>query len=248
MPCNPRSRFVECLDITIAAGTATNTAVVTFAGSFASAPTVQVSSSNGDLIASWESVLTTGFTARLTSSVPLAPGVSITATVSWVADSGTGSIGPTGPTGATGATGAMGGVGNVVPVAFAVGSGSGNYSVTASGWTVIDGSGLSVTIAAAAGDVVCSTFQHPLLPPGAGCFMTFDVGGTKLGDADGLVYAYNNVWIPTTLVAYHVVASGEISGGNVTIEPYWKVASGTAQIENVSGNVTPSLYVANLLH
>ena len=105
------------LSITIPAGDATATGGVVFSPALSPAPTVLVSSSDGTLIASVENVTTSGFDARLTASVPEAPGVSQTATVYWVADSGTGSTGPagatgpagpSGPAGATGASGAAG--------------------------------------------------------------------------------------------------------------------------------------------
>ncbi len=103
------------VSITIASGSSTNTAVVAFPGTFSVAPIVTVASDNGDVIASWESVTTTDFTARITSSVVLGTGVSITAVVSWVADSGTGSIGPTGPTGPAGSDGSDGSTGPTGP-------------------------------------------------------------------------------------------------------------------------------------
>jgi len=96
------------VSINIAAGSATNTAGVLFSPAFDATPTVLVSSSDGRLIASVEGVSQTGFDARLTCSVPLDPGSSITATVYWVADQGTGSTGPAGPAGATGPSGAAG--------------------------------------------------------------------------------------------------------------------------------------------
>lgn len=71
------------VSITITAGTASNTATVTFNPAFASAPDVIVSSESGLVIASAESISRTGFTARLTANVPLAPGTSITATLHW---------------------------------------------------------------------------------------------------------------------------------------------------------------------
>jgi hypothetical protein len=46
--------------------------------------------------------------ATLTANVPLGPGTSVTALLSWSADSGTGSIGPPGPAGPPGPTGATG--------------------------------------------------------------------------------------------------------------------------------------------
>ena len=69
--------------IGIAAGAASATAAIVFSPAFSAAPNVLVSSSDGRLIASAESVTSTGFTARLTANVPLAPGTSITATLYW---------------------------------------------------------------------------------------------------------------------------------------------------------------------
>ena len=86
------------VSINIAAGSATNTAGVLFSPALDATP-MPLSSSDGRLIASVEGVSQTGFDARLTCSVPLDPGSSITATVYWVADQGTGSTGPAGPAG-----------------------------------------------------------------------------------------------------------------------------------------------------
>ena len=78
--------------ISIGAGASSNTAAIAFSPAFSAAPNVLVSSSDGRLIASAESVTSTGFTARLTANVPLAPGTSITATLYW-------SVGAAAPTG-----------------------------------------------------------------------------------------------------------------------------------------------------
>lgn len=71
------------VSVSIAMGAATGTAAVTFPVAFATTPTVLVSTADGSVIPSWESVTTTGFTARITSNVDLPAG--LTADVSWTA-------------------------------------------------------------------------------------------------------------------------------------------------------------------
>ena len=75
--------FMDTVSVTIAMGAATGSTAVTFASPFSAAPVVLVSADSGDVIASWESVSTTGFTARITSNTALP--TALTATVSWSA-------------------------------------------------------------------------------------------------------------------------------------------------------------------
>jgi len=74
---------VGMVSVSIAMGAATGTATVTFTTAFATTPTVVVSTEDGTVIPSWESVSTTGFTARITSNVTLPAG--LTTNVSWIA-------------------------------------------------------------------------------------------------------------------------------------------------------------------
>lgn len=79
---------VECAEagmvsVTITAGTASGTASVTFPTAYSTSPVVVVSSDNGNLIASSESVTADGFTARLTANTEVP--ADVTANVSWQA-------------------------------------------------------------------------------------------------------------------------------------------------------------------
>ena len=95
------------LSITILQGAATATATITFAAAFASAPALVVSSSDNTLIASVDSVTTSGATVRLTAAYVQPSAIS--ATLYWAAGSGAvagpqGAQGPQGPAGAGVAT------------------------------------------------------------------------------------------------------------------------------------------------
>jgi hypothetical protein len=79
----PRCTEMGSLSVTISAGAASGTASVTFPVAFGAAPVVVVSCANGDLIASWSAITSSGFTASLTADVPVL--VDTTAVLSWIA-------------------------------------------------------------------------------------------------------------------------------------------------------------------
>jgi hypothetical protein len=74
--------IMQTVSVTIPVGEASGASVITFAVPFTTAPVVIVSCDNAALIASWESVTTDGFTARLTANV-VQP-ADVTATISYL--------------------------------------------------------------------------------------------------------------------------------------------------------------------
>jgi len=80
---------------------------------------------------------------------------------------------------------------------------------------------------------------------GALC-LTLNVGGTQIGDTDGLLFTNTSSDIPFTIAVQHVVTSGQISSGHVLVKPQWLSTSGTITMFNRSAVVRPRLSVANL--
>lgn len=135
-------------------------------------------------------------------------------------------------------------------LAYAIGDGSGNHTTTSS--TLADiAAAYSVTIAAAAGNrleiELNGTFFHSAGSVFAG--LCANVSGT----GDLALQVLNQ--IPDTnshqiyYRAFHVVQSGDISGGLVTVKPRWRVSGGTLTIANeTTNNRKPVFSVQNHRH
>lgn len=134
-----------------------------------------------------------------------------------------------------------------IPTARAQGTGAGDYTTSSASFVDVDGTNLKVSPSAASGDIllIALTCVGAGSVSGALC-LTINVGGTQIGDTDGLLFTNTSSDIPFTIVVQHVVTSGQISGGTVLIKPQWLSTSGTITMFNRSAVVRPKLSVANL--
>lgn len=132
--------------------------------------------------------------------------------------------------------------------ASARGTGTGDYTTTSTTMVDVDGTNLKVSLSAASGDVLCVAVSCSVAANVSGaCGVTVNVGGTVLGDSDGIQFSNVIGDVPLSFTVLHTVASGEISGGSVTVKVQWLTTGGTATMFNRSAVVRPQLTVLNLL-
>jgi len=135
-----------------------------------------------------------------------------------------------------------------VPSGRAQGTGSADYTTSSTSFVAIDSTNLKVTIAAATNDVILITLFGVMAPTGGTVAVTLDIGGTVVGDTLGLQWTPSTQLETLSIVLQHVVASGEVSGGNVVVTPKFNTSAGTATIYNRTAVSRPYLAVSNLGH
>jgi hypothetical protein len=143
---------------------------------------------------------------------------------------------------AEGGGGGGGGGGGSLQSITAVGSGAGDYTATSA--TMVDiHADLSAVIPAAVGDVLVATFTCSIYG-GTSAFaeVGLNIGGT-LRRSNGIT-AYSGA-TPLTVQVRYVVEAGDISGGNVTVKPQWKKASGSISMINDTTDRRPTVVVIN---
>jgi hypothetical protein len=142
-------------------------------------------------------------------------------------------IGPAGPSGAAGS----------VASAIAFGSGAGDYAGSTGAFTDIDAAALTLTVAAAAGDVLDLTFLGALAVT-ANSGLTFTVGGTNVATEDeGVLFVNQNG--ACTMRTLHTVVSGEVSAGSTIVRVQYK---GSVSVYNRTTLSLPALLVLNYGH
>ena len=135
-----------------------------------------------------------------------------------------------------------------IPTARGAGTGSADYTTTSTSYVDVDATNLAPQIDCATNDVLLIAVTS-MLSPGSGTLIcSVNVGGTDLGDTDGLVFCPTGIsQMPGAIVVQHVVTSGQITSGHTTVKLRFKVGSGSAgTIYNRSAVVRPYISVANL--
>lgn len=144
--------------------------------------------------------------------------------------------------------GIFGGAGSGnTPSARATGSGGGDHTTTSTTLVNIHASAYDLVVAAVAGDVIeiAGTLEPWYTGTKPRITFALDVGGTALDRVANHAPAVDGEVQTITFQRQHVVTSGQISGGTVTIRPQWRTSTGTARIEN-SGDSRPHFTVKNL--
>jgi hypothetical protein len=126
-----------------------------------------------------------------------------------------------------------------------LGSNGGDHSRSASGYADVDAA-YSIAIPAVANDVLEIAFSFTLSFAGVNtALLAFNIGGSRPSEW---------WWVPTgtnhnnvvTLYWAHTVASGEISGGTVTVKPQWDPQSTTTLTMRNSSGRRPIFTVKNI--
>ncbi len=129
---------------------------------------------------------------------------------------------------------------------YANGSGSGDHTTTSTSFADV-AAAYSLTVPSAAGDVLeiamVATLSHSTT---AYVVLSANVSGT--GDVpQSMLQSVDTNSHSITFKYFHVVQSGDISGGNVTVKPRWKTNTGTATMFNESASLQrrPTFSVVN---
>lgn len=133
-----------------------------------------------------------------------------------------------------------------IPSGRAQGTGSGDYTTASTTFTDVDTSNLTVSIAAAAGDILQIGCMVPMVAGTGTMAITLSIGGTTVGDTLGLYFAGAAIQMMSTILYQHVVTSGQISSGHVVVKPRYLTTAGTATIYNRTAVARPYLTVTNL--
>lgn len=140
--------------------------------------------------------------------------------------------------------------GGITPVlVIANGSGSADYTTTST--SIVDISAdLNTTIAAATGDNLMALLQGVMTTNAASFRLTFNIGGTDVGDTDGLIDATNPAGdAPISMVYAWTASAGQISGGTIAVHPRWFASAATTiELRNLATVVRPRLVIWNFKH
>jgi len=135
-----------------------------------------------------------------------------------------------------------------IPSARGAGTGSADYTTTSTSYVDVDATNLAPQINCATNDILLITVTAMLSPGSGTLIFSVNVGGTDLGDTDGLIFCPTGIsQMPGTFAIQHVVTSGQITSGHTTVKLRFKVGSGSAgTVYNRSAVVRPYISVANL--
>lgn len=158
--------------------------------------------------------------------------------------------GGTGATTAAAALTALGGISKITAVT-SLGDGTGDKA-TSSQTMVAMGGIAAASIAAAAGDVLLVSFVASVYMGVAAARGDICIGIASTAKTDVIArcsIASINTVEPLPLTRLYTVQAGDISGGNVSVAPYWRTPdAGNALNVGNSAGIVPVLTVANLGH
>jgi hypothetical protein len=157
-----------------------------------------------------------------------------------------GATGATGPAGATGATGPAGPAGTT-PFKKVIGDGTGSHTYNSSTvWSDINAA-YTIALAAASGDVLRIAFNACFAQSTQNYFFfRFGIAGTDQGPGWALPQDNNGYIRPQHYEYWHTVASGDISGGTVTVKPRWKGINMTCYNVSAADYQRPTFVVQNM--